>query len=161
MSFPRESQLPPVYYVQHHRTHASNGFLLSPFKDAAILTCDWKGELESMTMSLGHDNSIKTLNTQHMPNSLGLFYATFTEYLGYRPDNDEWKVMALSAFDVDCDDFAERIRSTFKLTDNGTLQLDQSYYNGACLEEPKLYTAKFIELFGGIDRRLICLVISQ
>ena len=33
-----------------------------------------------------------------MPHSLGMFYATFTDLMGYKPDQDEWKVMAISAF---------------------------------------------------------------
>ena len=31
------------------------------------------------------------------PDSLGLFYGTFTQYLGFRPHSDEWKFMALGA----------------------------------------------------------------
>ena len=33
-----------------------------------------------------------------MPHSQGMFYATFTDLMGYKPDHDEWKVMAISAF---------------------------------------------------------------
>ena len=32
------------------------------------------------------------------PNSLGLFYAQFTEYLGFVPNSDEWKVMGLAPY---------------------------------------------------------------
>ena len=143
------SRLPPVYYVQHHRAHAANAFFLSPFEDAAILTADWRGEFESMTFAHGSGRSIKLLGSQKVPHSLGMFYATFTELLGYRPDNDEWKVMALSAFDVDCSDFIEKIRSTIHLGPNGKIELNQSYYQGALVDQPKLYTGKLKELLGG------------
>lgn len=140
--------LPPVYYVQHHRTHAANAFFLSPFEEAAILTCDFRGEYECTTWSHGRSGEIELLQTQQVPNSLGMFYGTFTEFLGYRPDNDEWKVMALSAFDVDSKKFEDAIRTTFRLNDDGTLELDQSFYKGALIDQPKLYTPKFVELFG-------------
>jgi carbamoyltransferase len=141
--------LPPIYYVQHHRAHAGNAFFLSPFEEAAILTCDWRGEFECTTWSHGRGNSIELLQSQSIPNSLGMYYGTFTEFLGYRPDSDEWKVMALSAFDVDSRKFEEAIRGTMRLNDDGTFELDQSFYKGALLDQPKLYTQKFIELFGG------------
>ena len=50
MSFPDGANLPPLYFVQHHRAHAANAFYLSPFDEAAILTCDWRGELECTTL---------------------------------------------------------------------------------------------------------------
>ena len=83
-----------------------------------------------------------------MPHSLGSFYAAFTELLGYRADNDEWRVMALSAFDVDCNEELEKIRGTIKLKENGLFEIDQSYYNGGTLTEPKLFTQKLVELLG-------------
>ena len=38
----------------------------------------------------------------------------------YRVDSDEWKVMALSAFDVDYEDFYQKILGTIHLNDDGT-----------------------------------------
>ena len=141
--------LPPVYYVQHHRSHAANAFFLSPFEEAAILTCDWRGEYECTTWAHGRGMDIEVLQAQTIPHSLGMFYGTFTEFLGYSPDSDEWKVMALSAFDVDSKKFEDAIRQTYRLNDNGTLELDQSFYKGALIDQPKLYTHKFVDLFGG------------
>ena len=57
-----------------------------------------------------------------------MFYSTYTQLLGYRPNNDEWKVMALSAFDVDYEEYLEKIHNTVKLTDDGLFELDLSFY---------------------------------
>lgn len=149
MDFPAGSRLPKVYHVTHHRAHAANAFFLSPFDEAAILTCDFRGELESTTWCRAKGNKIEVLGRQSMPNSLGMFYATFTELLGYRPDNDEWKVMALSAFDVDCRPAFKRLRGTYSLLPDGGFELDQSYYKGAVLDQPDLYTHKLEKLLGG------------
>jgi carbamoyltransferase len=141
--------VPPVYFLNHHLTHAANAFFLSPFEEAAILTADWRGEFECMNAGVGRGNDIKVHQRQSIPDSLGMFYATFTELLGYRPDSDEWKVMALSAFDIDCDDLYQKIRSTVHLADDGTLQLDQRFYKGALVDQPDLYTASLVQLLGG------------
>ncbi len=149
MDFGGNETLPPVYYIKHHRTHAANAFFLSPFEEAAILTCDWRGEYECTTWGVGRDTDIEILQVQQVPSSLGMYYGTFTELLGYRADNDEWKVMALSAYDVDSADYEDAIRSTLTFNDDGTLELDQSFYTGALVDQPKLYSPKFAALFGG------------
>lgn len=148
-SYSTDAKIPPVYFVRHHLAHAANAFFLSPFEKAAILTCDWRGEFETTTLGLGNGNDIQIFSRQVMPHSLGMFYATFTELLGYRRDSDEWKVMALSAFDVDHDSFLDKIRSTITLTDDSLFELDQSYYQGTLLEKQKLYTQKLVDLLGG------------
>ncbi len=149
MSFPADCGIPPVYFVQHHRAHAANGFFLSPFGQASILTCDWRGELECHTWGYGEGNAIRVLQKQTIPNSLGMFYATYTELLGYRRDHDEWKVMALSAFDVDCPEMIEKVRGTIRLLDDGGFEIDQAYYQGAIMEKSKLYTQKLVDVLGG------------
>lgn len=141
--------LPPVYYIQHHRCHAANAFYLSPFSEAAFLTADWRGEYECLTRGIALENDLKILDKQDIPNSLGMFYATFTELLGYRSDNDEWKVMALSAYPIDCSDYKKLILETINFLPNGQFELDQSYYKGALLDQPNVYTPKLVDLLGG------------
>ena len=92
---------PKIYHINHHLSHAANGFYLSNFKSASILTCDFRGEHESTTFNLGENNKIKKIESHNLPNSLGKLYATFTELLGYKSDNDEWKIMAMSGYDYD------------------------------------------------------------
>ena len=144
-----DNMLPPIYYVQHHRAHAANSFYLSPYENAAVLIVDWRGEFETSTMYAGKGNKLELLSSQEMPHSLGLLYATYTELLGYRPDSDEWKVMALSAFDIDYKNEYEKIKSTVQLLDNGFFEMDQAYYKGALSDQPNLYTQKLVELLGG------------
>ncbi len=148
MSLEKDS-LPPIYYIKHHRTHAANAFYLSPFEEAAILTCDFRGEFETTTMGFGKGNEIKTLEKMFIPHSLGVLYSSFTELLGYQVDGDEWKVMALSAFDVDCSSHLEKIKSTYRLLDNGLLELDVNYYKAAILGQPNLYTENLVKLLDG------------
>lgn len=151
MDSPSGANMPPVYYVQHHRCHSANAFFLSHFEDAAILTCDYRGEFECTTFAFGQGNNVKILQTQSLPNSLGMLYAAMTELLGYMPDSEEWKVMALSALDSSAEGnkLYHRLRSSYSLLDGGVLELDQSFYKGFFVGQPNLYTPKLVELLGG------------
>ena len=49
--------MPEAYHVQHHMCHSSNAFFLSNFKNAAILTVDFKGENQCTTWSFGKNKN--------------------------------------------------------------------------------------------------------
>src|SRR5262245_5091001 len=153
MSASPGASMPPTYFLTHHRAHQGSAFFLSPFDRAALLTCDFRGEVECTTLALGEERQVMQLHRQLLPDSLGMFYATFTELLGYEPDADEWKVMALSAFDADEADLYRRIRSTIRFADEGRIEVDQSYYKVMNVEQPRLYTPKLVELVGGREGR--------
>ena len=119
---------PQVLHINHHLSHAANAFYLSNFKSAAILTCDYRGEYESTTFSIGNKNKIKKIKSINLPNSLGKLYATFTELLGYKSDNDEWKVMAMSAYDLDCQEEINKIKKCYQLQNNGEFELISKYF---------------------------------
>ena len=138
--------IPKIYHVQHHLCHASNAFFLSNFEEAAILTVDFKGENQCTTWSYGKNNKIKVLDYQNIPDSLGIIYATFTEILGYKPDNDEWKVMAMSAYDFKCTEYIKKIKSTYKLLINGKLRLNKKYYGFFYKNNKNLYTNNLLNL---------------
>ena len=141
-----KKDMPEIFHVQHHLCHASNSFFLSNFDEAAILTVDFKGEQQCTTWSYGKSNEIKVLDYQNIPNSLGIIYATFTSILGYKPDSDEWKVMAMSAYDIDCKKYIKKIKSTYKLLKNGKLKLNHQFYGFSNLQNKLLYTNKLLKL---------------
>ena len=139
---------PKIYHINHHLSHASNGFFLSNFKSAAILTCDFRGEYESITFNIGTNNNIKKINYQNLPNSLGKLYATFTELLGYKSDNDEWKVMAMSAYDYNCADEIKKIKKCYNLLDDGKIELVSKYFEFSNFGNKNyFYTDELLELF--------------
>ena len=59
LSLDPASSLPDIYFIRHHLCHAANAFFLSNYNEAAIITADFKGELESTTLSIGKKNNIK------------------------------------------------------------------------------------------------------
>ena len=140
---------PKVYHINHHQCHAANAFYMSNFKSAAILTCDFRGEYESTTFNIGNDKKIYKLDEQNLPNSLGKFYATFTELLGYKSDNDEWKVMAMSAYPYSCKEEIKKIQKCYNLTKNGKLELTSKYFEFSNFgNRNNFYTNDLKDLFG-------------
>ena len=87
------------HYLEHHLCHAASAFLVSPFETAAILTMDGTGEETTTMFSRGSGNKVKPLKRIKLPHSLGQFYSTVTNFLGFDMfAGDEWKVMGLAAY---------------------------------------------------------------
>ena len=138
-----------IHYITHHRAHAANGFFLSGFNSAAILTSDAQGEFESTTFCHGRDNKINLLQDIYYPHSLGALYSTFTEFLGFRPNSDEWKVMALAGLAGYKNKYFNLMKQNIiRLKNDGTFELDLSYFKGYIHEQPNLYSEKIVKEFG-------------
>ena len=75
----------------HHLSHAAAGFYTSPFKECNILVIDAIGEWETITI---WDN-LKKIKSWSYPYSLGLLYSAVTQYLGYKPNEEEYIVMGM------------------------------------------------------------------
>jgi len=137
-----------IYYITHHLCHAANGFYLSPFNKSAILTADSAGEDDSANFLIGEKNKIKLFKRIKIPHSTGSFYSTFTEFFGYRPESDEWKVMALSAYGKKNNKFYKIIREMVSLKSNGSFELDQSHFKQHNHRMPNYYTDEFVKIIG-------------
>jgi carbamoyltransferase len=134
-----------IYYLDHHLCHAASCFLVSPFEEAAILTMDGYGERTSVLMAHGRGTTITPLKRIEFPHSLGAFYAALTQYLGYRANCDEGKVMALAA--LGSPTYAEKMRKLFRLADDGTFEADLSYFS-YYQQGHRRYSGRFEEAFG-------------
>ena len=84
--------------MDHHLAHAISAYAFSGFDDAAVLVLDGRGAWEATSIWHGRDGRLEHIWTIPWPNSLGLFYAQFTQYLGFAPYSDEWKVMGLAPY---------------------------------------------------------------
>jgi carbamoyltransferase len=117
----------PVLFAEHHVSHAASAFLVSPFKEAAILTMDGVGEWETTTYGIGRDNGITLMESIHFPHSLGLLYSAFTYYLGFRVNSAEYKVMGLAPYGnpVYRDLIFENL---IDLKEDGSFRLNMDYF---------------------------------
>lgn len=88
----------PVTFVEHHRAHADAAVFCSGFESAAVLTMDGVGERDTGILGTFSDGRLKIHSRSRFPDSPGIFYSAVTRYLGFTPDNDEYKVMGLSSY---------------------------------------------------------------
>ena len=88
----------PILYTNHHLSHSAFSYYTSNFDKAAILTVDGVGEWETVTISKAEGNEITQRLSIDFPNSLGMLYSTITAYLGFKPNEGEYKVMGLAPY---------------------------------------------------------------
>ena len=120
-----------VFFVEHHMAHAASSFLVSPFKEAAILTVDGVGEWTTTAYGFGKENKIKLLKDIRFPHSLGLLYSTITAYLGFSVNNSEYKVMGLSPYgnmDRNTNAFYRRLKKVIDVKEDGSFRLNMKYF---------------------------------
>src|ERR1700730_18589957 len=85
-------------FVDHHLAHAISAYGCSGFADAAVVVMDGRGAWEATSVWRGKDGTIEHGLTIPFPDSVGLFYSAFTDFLGFVPNSDEWKVMGLAPY---------------------------------------------------------------
>jgi len=59
---------------------------------------DGRGAWEATTIWHGHNGRLDPVLMIPFPDSVGYFYSAFTEFLGFQPNSDEWKVMGLAPY---------------------------------------------------------------
>lgn len=87
-----------ITYTKHHLSHLAFSFYTSPFESAIGLSIDGVGESETMLACHIHGNEFQKINKLEFPNSLGLVYSALTAYLGFKPNEGEYKVMGLAPY---------------------------------------------------------------
>jgi carbamoyltransferase len=115
-----------IYFVDHHLSHAASAFYPSLFKEAAILTMDGVGEWATTTIGAGKEGALSLKRQIVYPDSLGLFYSTFTQYLGFKPNSGEYKVMGLAPYGTPA--HADKIRSLIAIHPDGSYSLDRKVF---------------------------------
>src|SRR5262249_3456908 len=67
--------------VAHHLAHAISPYAPSGFDEATVVVLDGRGAWEATSVWHGRDGRLEHVETIPWPNSLGVFYASFTHYL--------------------------------------------------------------------------------
>ena len=126
----------PLYFPEHHLSHAASAFYPSPFEEAAILTVDGVGEWATTTIAYGKGKDIKILSELRFPHSPGLLYAAFTYFLGFKVNSGEYKLMGLSPYGLpdaaQTKLFREKILLTLvDIRNDGSILLNMDYFDFA------------------------------
>jgi carbamoyltransferase len=140
----------PIYFAEHHMSHAASCFLVSPFETSAILTVDGVGEWATASFGVGRGTDITLFKEIRFPHSLGLLYSAFTYYLGFKVNSAEYKVMGLAPYGKPV--HYDRIMSEMvHLNDDGSFKLNMKYFSydyGLTMTN-----GLFSEFFGGPPRK--------
>jgi carbamoyltransferase len=110
------------HFVDHHLSHAASAFHASPYKKAAVMTMDGRGEMATTSYYVGRDNDLTNIGQVNMPHSLGLLYEKVTTHLGFLHSSDEYKVMALASYGKP--EFEKEFKDMIHVGDNGQYTID-------------------------------------
>jgi len=145
--------------IEHHRSHIASSFFASKFETSAILSIDGFGDFTSTMTAIGKGNKFEVLDSVIYPHSLGIFYTTVTQFLGFPNYGDEYKVMGLAPYGNP--KYLQELSQVLKLTDDGFFKLNKKYFkhfkdgvamdwdNGSPFIET-LFTNAWSDLFGGV-----------
>ena len=126
----------PVFFPEHHLSHAASAFYPSPFGEAAILTIDGVGEWATTTIGHGEGNKIKILRELRFPHSVGLLYSAFTYYTGFKVNSGEYKLMGLAPYGNRGAEQTKRykdiiLRELVDIREDGSVLLNMKYFHYA------------------------------
>jgi carbamoyltransferase len=142
-------------FADHHLAHAISAYSYSGFDDSAIVVMDGRGAWEATSIWHGRNGRVEHVLTINWPNSLGFFYATFTGFLGFVPNSDEWKVMGLAPYGqpgVDLSAFIEPQAGPYKVHADRLNGNGIGPYSGfpAALGEPRVPESDISDLHKNI-----------
>ena len=139
------------YYSQHHLSHLAYSYYTSPFDKSIIVSVDGVGEWETTVIAYGEKNRITKLQVIPFPHSLGMFYSAFTAFLGFKPNEGEYKVMGLAPYG-DPFIFLKKFDKIIKPTAVGGYEINMDYFVYDWSED-SMFNEKLGELLG-ISNRL-------
>lgn len=133
-----------IFFSHHHKSHASSAFFPSPYKKAAIVVIDGIGEWSCTTVGYGESNKINLIAEQRFPHSIGLLYSAFTQYLGFKVDSGEYKVMGLAPYGES--KYIDIIKNNLvQIENDGSIQINTEYFD--FMTGKSMINEKFCNLF--------------
>lgn len=90
--------VPKIVYVEHHLAHAASAYFVSGFDSSLVITLDQAGDRVACAAFRGRGSKLECIDRVRFPDSVGLFAAYITQYLGFRANHDEYKVMGLASY---------------------------------------------------------------
>jgi len=115
-----------IHAVEHHKSHISSAFFVSPFEEAACLSIDGFGDFVSTMRGVGRDRKLEIIDRVEFPHSAGLFYTAVTQFLGFHKYGEEWKMMGLAPYGKPT--HVDKLRQVIRPVDGGHFELDLEYF---------------------------------
>ena len=145
-----------IFYVPHHLSHILSTFYYFGIKDGIGISIDGSGDF-STTEIYDLKENISLIEKVNYPHSLGIFYQSMTQFLGFKNYGDEYKVMGLAPYGKP--KYLNQMKQIINIDSHGRFKLNKNYFkhfnNGVEMEWnngipriSKLYTKNWIDLFG-------------
>ena len=149
-----EPRFPRILGYPHHYIHAFHAFQQSPFDEAICVTVDGSGDQHcTVIWKCGHDG-ITPVQEHVMPDSLGWYYAAFTEYLGFAAYDGEYKVMGLAAYGESDAAIAECVARVLQVdAESGTYTVQPNYIHYGQHSYSTRHTDELAVVMGAEPRR--------
>ena len=123
---PESSIRAELHNIEHHRSHIASSFFASRFEKSAILSIDGFGDFTSTMSAVGSGSKFEVMDTVNYPHSLGVFYTTVTQFLGFPNYGDEYKVMGLAPYGEA--KYLKELNEILKMTSDGFFKLNCKYF---------------------------------
>ena len=115
-----------IFEIEHHLAHLSSAFYVSPFEKAVVVSVDGFGDFASTAWGIGEGNEITVKKRVYFPHSLGIFYQSMTQWLGFPKYGDEYKVMGLAPYGKPI--HLGKMRQIVKLKPDGSFDLGLNFF---------------------------------
>ncbi len=126
LKFGKLKKLKKVVDIPHHLSHISYSYYLSGFNKCFGLTIDGSGDFSTSESFKMNSGKIRIFDKILFPNSLGILYQAFTQFLGFRRYGDEYKVMALASFGKP--KYENEIRKIISIDKKFNFKLNLNYF---------------------------------
>lgn len=111
-----------LFFTPHHVSHAESVLARSGQEESLVVVLDARGEEHSGTVFRGVGGELESLATYSIAESLGTFYESAINLVGYR-FGDEYKVMGLAPYG-DPSTYRELFDTFYALAPDGGYQLN-------------------------------------
>lgn len=139
-----------VFYSTHHLSHQYYSYLTSDFNESICLSIDGVGEFDTLSFGVTNNKKIDYYPIAKYPHSLGLFYSAMTAFLGFRPNEGEYKVMGLASYG-NHENYIEKVRELIDFK-NGELICNMNVFVWD-RSNKLMFNERLAELLG-IEQRL-------
>jgi carbamoyltransferase len=138
-----------IKFLRHHLCHAASAYFPANLEGASILTIDGSGEQFATVLWSGSGSSIKEIESITLPNTLGGYYASFTEYLGFKAYEEEGKLMGLAPYGAYSEDMQRRLDEVIPFdAKSGSYQVNPRMRYAGRRSYGRRFTDDLVELFG-------------
>ncbi len=149
-----------THNVEHHLAHISSSYYCSDFDGlSAGMSFDGSGDFVSCMTAKCEGNKIEVIKRIHLPNSLGHFYSSLCQFIGFDKYGEEYKVMGLAPYGEPS--YMEELKNLISYK-NGDFFLNKKFFNVSKgfknqisdqTHQGKYYTNNLIKLLGNPRNR--------